>query len=391
MIAGPFCGRLLADFGAEVIKVEPIAGDPLRATGPAQDGKSLYAASAQRNKHLVAIDLATGEGQRVVKSLAAKCDVVVENFRPGTLERWGLGYDALAECNAGLILLRISGFGQTGGGSRRPGYGVIGEALSGLRGLMGERNQPPPRMAVPLTDYITGLYGAFGVLAAIQARNKTGRGQVIDLALFEAAFSFMEAHVPAFSNLGIVAERAGSKIPDYVPNDLFPARDGYVHIAAVSQGLFRRLAELMDRPDLPTDPSFATSASRAANEAALTTLIASWTAQYTEAELEEKLVAAEIPASRIHSIKTIFEHPLYREREMLVELPDPNLGKVTVPGIVPKLSETPGTIKWAGRDVGADTARVLGSLAALSPEEIQSLADAGVVRTTAGKRADKEL
>ncbi|MDZ4859761.1 MAG: CoA transferase [Candidatus Hydrogenedentes bacterium] len=380
MVAGPFCTRLLADFGAEVIKIEPLDEDPVRFMGSQQRGKSLYAASIFRNKHVVSLDLNSAGGQRAVKKLVPKCDFVVENFRPGTLERWGLGYEELAKLNAGIILVRISGFGQTGSGKARPGYGVIGEAVSGLRDLTGEPNSPPPRMAVSLTDYITGLYGAFGALTALHDRTRTGLGQVVDLALYEAAFSFMEPHIPAYSNLGVVACRSGSKLPNNVPNDLFPARGGYVHIAAVSQGLFRRLMSAIGKPELAEDSRFSTALARVENEDVLCDLIGEWTRQFDEVELERRLIETGIPASRIYSIKDIFADPIFREREMLVQVPDKDLGSVTVAGVVPKLSRTPGRIRWAGHTAGADTEYVLGTVAELSIEEIRRLVSENVVR-----------
>jgi len=277
-VAGPFCGRLLADFGAEVIKVELADGDTVRSMGKQLRGRSLYAASIFRNKSLISIDLRVAEGQDIIRKLAKTSDVIVENFRPGALERWNLGYEQLSAENKGLVMVRISGFGQTGPYSERPGFGVISEAVSGLRHVTGDPDRPPARVAVSLTDYITGLYGAFGAVMAILVKRQTGRGQYVDSALYEAAFSFMEPHIPAFDKLGHVANRAGPRLPDNVPNNLYPTRDGgFVHIAAISDSLFRRLAGVMGRPQLADEKRFSTGLLRAEHADELDEAIAAWT------------------------------------------------------------------------------------------------------------------
>src|SRR5581483_1594507 len=289
-VAGPFCGRLLADFGAQVIKVEPAEGDPVRTMGKQFAGKSLYAASILRNKSLVVIDLRTPEGQAIARDLANQCDVVVENFRPGALEKWGLGYEQLAAANPKLVMVRISGFGQTGPYSQRPGYGVICEAVSGLRHLTGDPDRPPTRTAVSLTDYITGLYGAFGAVMALLSCLKTGRGQCIDAALYECAFSFMEPWIPAYEKLGHVAARTGSRLPESTPNNLYPTADGgYVHITAMADSVFRRLTAAMGATQLAHDARFATAIARSQNHEAIDHLIAEWTGTLETADLERVL------------------------------------------------------------------------------------------------------
>ena len=245
-VAGPFCGRLLADFGAEVIKVEPAEGDPLRSMGKHYQGKSLYAASIFRNKRLVAIDLRTDEGPEPDPGLVTSCDILVENFRPGTLEAWGLGYDDLSRLNPGLVMVRISGYGQSGPNRLRPGYGAIAEAVSGLRHVTGDPDRPPARVAVSLGDCVTGLYGAYAAVMALLNRGRSGRGRSIDAALYECAFSLMEPHVPAFEKLGFIPVRAGARLPGTAPNNLYPTTDGsYIHITAANEGTFRRLAGAM--------------------------------------------------------------------------------------------------------------------------------------------------
>jgi len=359
-VAGPFCGRLFADFGAEVIKVEPKEGDLVRSMGQRQNGKSLYAASIFRGKRLVAIDLRTSEGREVVKKIVPQCDFMIENFRPGTLEKWGLGYDALAAINPKLILVRISGFGQTGPYRLRPGYGIIGEAVSGLREITGDPDRPPARVSVSLTDYITGLYAAFGAMMALQARHRTGKGQVIDAALYEGAFSFIEPHVPAYANLGTVATRTGARLPNNVPNNLYQTKDDrYIHITAVSDPLFRDFCDLMGRPELAKDERFATSVARTKHEEALDTIIAAWVAGRTLEEAEKALIDAAVPASRIYNMVDIFKDSHFRARGMLAGLSDADLGQVTVAGIVPKLSATPGRVRWPGRKIGEDKIRMM--------------------------------
>ncbi len=373
-VAGPFCGRLLADFGAEVIKVEAAEGDPVRSMGERYRGKSLWAASIFRNKSLIAVDLRQPRGQQLIKTIAAKCDLLIENFRPGSLEAWGLGYDDLARDHPGLIMIRISGYGQTGPYRERPGYGVICEAVSGLRHITGDPDRPPGRIATSTTDYITGLYAAFGALVALEARRKTGKGQIVDAALYEGAFSFMEPHVPAFEKLGTVAMRAGSRLPGNAPNNLYPTGDGqYLHITAASDGVFRRIAAAIGEPALAHDDRFSTALARVDNEDAIDDIITRWTLAHTCAEGERKMHAAEVPAARIYTIADIFEDPHYAARGMLARIPDDDLGTVAVPGVVPKLSATPGAIRHSGRRVGQDTVQVLSDLAGLSHAEIGKL------------------
>ncbi|MBT6278146.1 MAG: CoA transferase, partial [Chromatiales bacterium] len=250
-VAGPFCARLFADFGADVIKVEQAEGDAVRSMGDHLDGLSLYAASILRGKRLVSINLRSDEGRGLVRRLCEGADIVVENFKPGTLERWGLGFEDLKTANPGLIMVRISGFGQDGPHSDRGGYGVVCEAVSGLREITGEPDRPPPRVTTPLTDYIAGLYAAFGAMMALHERGETGLGQVVDSALYEGSFSFMEPHVPAFAQLGKIAQRAGSKLPGSTPNSLYETFDGkHIVITTASDSVFRRLATAMGAPEL---------------------------------------------------------------------------------------------------------------------------------------------
>lgn len=383
-VAGPFCGRLFADFGAEVVKVEPAEGDPVRSMGHRHQGKSLYAASILRGKRLISVDLRRPEGQEIVRRLVAKSDFLVENFRPGSLEAWGLGYEALSEINPGLIMVRISGYGQTGPYAQRPGYGAICEAVSGLRHLTGDPDRPPGRIATSITDYITGLYATLGAVLALQARHRDGKGQVVDAALYESAFSFMEPHVAAYEKLGVIAMRAGSRLPGNAPNNLYPTGDGqWLHITAASDAVFKRVAAVIGRPELAEDERFARAVARARNADALDSIIAGWTRLQPCAALEQVLHAAAVPAARIYTVKDIFEDPHYAARGMLADVPSDELGRVKMPEVVPRLSATPGAIRHAGRSVGQDTRDVLAGIAGYSEADIAALAADGVIACAA--------
>lgn len=379
-VAGPFCGRLMADFGAEVIKVEPMEGDAVRTMGKSCEGESLYAASILRNKSLVALDLRSEEGRDIVRQLAKQCDVLVENFRPGALEKWGLGYQELSEINPKLVMVRISGFGQTGPYRERPGYGVIGEAVSGLRHVTGDPDRPPTRAAVSLTDYFTGLYAAYGAVMALLDRQRTGKGQCVDAALYECAFSFMEPHIPAYEKLGYVANRAGSRLPDSTPNNLYPTRDGsHIHITAMGEAVFRRLAAAMGRPELAEQPEYASARARSEHQEDLDLLISRWTAEHDLPGLEQILQKAAVPATRIYTMADIFTDAHFKDRQMLVDVPHEALKQVTMAGVVPKLSRTPGQLRHAGGAVGRDTRRILTELAGLNAADVQRLEESGVV------------
>ncbi|MCW0234567.1 MAG: CoA transferase [Ferrovibrio sp.] len=378
-VAGPFCGRLLADFGAEVIKIEPAEGDAVRSMGARSDGASLYAASILRNKKLIALDMRRSEAQALVRDLLRQADVFIENFRPGTMEKWGLGYEALSSDNPGLVMVRISGYGQTGPYSQRPGYGVTSEAISGLRDLTGDPDRPPARVATSLTDYITGLYAAFGAAMALIERNRSGKGQVIDAALYEAAFSFVEPHIPAFAALGSIATRAGSRLPGHVPNNLYStADDRYVQIVAASDSIFRRLLRAMQRDDLAQDVRFSTPAARAQHPDEMDAVIGAWTGSLPLADLECLLAENEVPAARIYNIADIFSDPHYQSRAMLQRVSSEEFGEVTVTGVVPRLSRTPGEVGWAGRAVGSDTHEVLADLLGMRPDAIVAMQQAGI-------------
>jgi crotonobetainyl-CoA:carnitine CoA-transferase CaiB-like acyl-CoA transferase len=359
-VAAPFCCRLFADFGADVIKVEPPEGDVVRWIGPRQDGVGLYGTSILRNKRLVALDLKRPEALAMARRLAERADIVVENFRPGTLERLGLGYENLVQSNPGLVLVRISGFGQSGPYRGRAGYGVVAEAMAGVRHMTGDPDRPPSRVGVAMTDQLTAVYAAFAAMMALRRREATGRGQVVDAALYECSFSLMEPYVPAYEKAGLVPIRAGSGLSDSAPNNLYPTEGGgYVHIAANGDAVFNRLMESIGRAELAASMRYQTAADRGANKDELDGEIAAWTSRHSAAEVEQKLVANGVPASRVFTIEDIFADEHYRARDMLPSVPHPALGSVTMAGVAPKLSESPGTIRWAGGRIGEHTEAVL--------------------------------
>ncbi|MCM5569935.1 CoA transferase [Burkholderiaceae bacterium FT117] len=380
-IAGPVCARLMADFGAEVIKVEPPEGDAARNMGLQDQGESLYCASMLRNKQAVCIDLKTDEGRELVRRLAAGADFVIENFRPGTLERLGLGYDALSADNPGLILVRISGYGQDGPYSQLPGYGAICEAIAGVRHLTGDPDRPPARVALATTDYLTAVYAAFGAMLALEHRHRTGRGQVVDTALYETAFSMMESYVPAYPRLGTVPQRQGPRLMNTAPNSLYPTRDdSYVLIAANNDAIFRRLAKAMGHPEWADDERYATQLARGKRVDEVDAMVEQWTRAHDAAEIVALMNDSGVPVAKVYTIADIFADPHFAARGMLAKVPHPRLGEVVLPGVVPRLSETPGEIREPGHLLGADTDAVLSKTLGLTDERIAALRAAGVVR-----------
>ena len=373
-VAGPFCGRLLADFGAEVIKVEPPEGDPVRTMGKHVDGHSLYAASILRNKQLVCLDLRKQQARDVVGQLAQNCDIVVENFRPGTLEKWGIGYEQLSARNPQLIMVRISGFGQSGPYRERPGYGFLGDAVGGMLHINGYPDRPPVRAAVPVTDMLTAVYGALGAVMALLSRGKTGRGQIVDAALYESSFSLMESHVIAYDQLGLVAQRSGTRLPGSTPNSLYPTADGgYIAMAASSDPVFKRLAHTMGQPELGDDSRFATAMARVEHQDVLDDLIGQWTSGMALDELQDLLHRCDVPASKVFTMADIFQDPHFRARQSIVRAPHDVLGMVAMAAPSPRLSSTPGEVRHAGRQVGANTREVLSGLGGYSAQDIEAL------------------
>ena len=379
LIAGPYCARLLAEFGAEVVKVEtPGEGDPLRKWRKLHEGNSLWWYAQARNKKSVAINLRDPEGQAIVRRLAKDADIVVENFRPGTMEKWGLGYDALSSENPGLVMVRISGFGQTGPYRDRPGFGAIGESMGGMRYLTGYPDRAPVRVGISIGDSLAALFGVIGALTAIHHRGQSGKGQVIDVALYEAVFAMMESMLPEFGMGGFVRERTGASLPGIVPSNTYPCNDGkYVVIGANADSIFKRMMRAIGRVDLADDPTLATNDGRVKRTEELDRIIGEWTARNSLAEVLEVLDKAEVPSGRIYSIADIVADVHYQARGMIErhKLGDHDL---LLPGIVPKLSDTPGGTRWIGPRLGEHTADVLAGLG-FKAEEITALRARGVV------------
>jgi len=364
LIAGPFCTKILAEFGADVVKLEPPGhGDPLRKWRYLRDGTSVWWHVQSRGKRSVTCDLRTPEGQAIARALAVKADILVENFRPGTLEGWGLGYPALAAANPGLVMVRISGYGQTGPYHERPGFGVIGEAMGGLRHVTGTPDRPPSRVGVSIGDTLSALYGVIGAMFALEHRRRTGAGQVVDVALYESVFSVMESLLPEFDAFGAVRERTGSILPGIAPTSAYCCSDGsYVLIAGNGDSIFRRLCGALGRADLAADPSLAHNDGRAAKQAWLDGEIEKWTAARTPDGVLAAMEAADVPASRIYTVRDIVADAHYRARGMLREIRTADGGTLKVPGVVPKLSATPGDFDGGGPRLGEHTDEVLREL-----------------------------
>ena len=361
LIAGPFAGKTLGDFGADVIKIEPPeGGDPLRGWRLLKDGTSVWWQVSSRNKRSVALDLRQREAQELARRLVADADVLIENFRPGTLEGWGLGWDALHALNPRLVMLRISGYGQTGPYRDRPGFGVVGEAMGGLRHLTGEPGRVPVRVGVSIGDTLAALHGVIGVLAALRHRDVNGgEGQMIDVALHEAVFNCMESLLPEYSAFGAVREAAGSALPGIAPSNAYRCIDGWVLVAGNGDSIFRRLMRAIGRDDLAAAPDLQTNAGRVARVAEIDAAIGAWTAARRVGEVLDALGAVHVPAGKVYTAKDIAEDPHYRARDMILEQRTKDGWSVEVPGIVPKLSATPGRIRSAAPGLGDDTEAVL--------------------------------
>jgi formyl-CoA transferase len=378
LIAGPYCARLLGEFGAEVVKVEsPGGGDPLRNWRKLHEGNSLWWYAQARNKKSVAIDLKAKEGQAIARRLAASADIVVENFRPGTMEKWGLGYEALSRENPRLVMVRLSGFGQTGPYRDKPGFGAIGESMGGMRYVTGYPDRAPVRVGISIGDSLAAMFGVIGALMAIHQRNATGRGQVVDVALYEAVFAMMESMLPEYGFDGFVRERSGAALPGIVPTNTYPCRDGkFVVIGANADSIFKRMMRAIGRGDLAEDPSLASNAGRVRRTEEVDDAIREWTSRHDLDEVLAVLEKAEVPSGKIYSIADIAADLHYRARGM-IERHRLEPGKeLLLPGIVPKLSETPGKTRWIGPRLGEHTAEVLGGIG-VGAEEIARLRAAG--------------
>ena len=381
LIAGPFAAKTLADFGADVIKIEPPnTGDPLRKWRLLKDGTSVWWQIQSRNKRSIALDLKKVEAQDIVRQLVKDADVLIENFRPGAMEAWSLGPDELLAINPKLIMLRISGYGQTGPYRDKPGFGVVAEAMSGLRHLTAEPGRVPVRVGVSIGDTLASLHGVIGILLALHERHTSGKGQVIDVALYEAVFNCMESLLPEFSAFGAVREAAGSALPGIAPSNAYKCQDGgYVLIAGNGDSIFKRLMQTMRRNDLGSDAGLTDNAGRVQRVEEIDAAIGAWTATLSVVQVLELLDAASVPAGRIYNVADIAADPHYQARDMILQTVMADGSTLALPGIVPKLSRTPGSHRRNAPDIGQDTDAVLHDMG-LTEAQIQALKDKGIVQ-----------
>jgi formyl-CoA transferase len=381
LIAGPYCSSVLAQFGADVVKVEsPGEGDPLRRWRKLHRGTSLWWYSQSRNKKSVTLNLKSQRGREIVRDLAKDADIVVENFRAGLLDEWGLGWEALSKINPKLVMVRISGYGQTGPYKDRPGFAAIAESMGGLRHVTGYPDRPPVRVGVSLGDTLAGLYGVIGALLAMHhVRVNRGKGQFIDVALYEAVFGVMESLVPEFAAFGYVRERSGASLPGISPSSTYPCKGGaYVIVAGNSDGIFRRLMNAIGRPDLADDPALARNDGRVAHNDLIDEAIASWTSQRGLDEVLDVLGKADVPCGRIYSAADIHADPHFHARQMIEKHAMPDGTPIEIPGVVPKLSQTPGGTRWLGPALGQHTEEVLASIG-IRGEALDQLRRDGVI------------
>lgn len=379
LIAGPFCGQLFADMGADVIKVEPPGrGDPMRVWG--RDGYPMWWTVCARNKRCITLDLRSEEGQEIIKDLVKDADFILENFRPGTMEKWGLSYETLKEINPGLIMIRVSGYGQTGPYSKRPGYASVGEAMGGVRYLMGEPDRKPSRAGISLGDSLAATYATVGALAALHHRDKTGEGQVIDATIYEACLQVTEGLVGEHYTEGHTRERTGSYLPGIAPSNIYETNDGMVIVAANQDTIFKRLCEAMEMPEMVDDPRYATHVARGENQIELDEIISGWTRERSAGDVEAIMIENAVPVGKIYRAKEMLEDPHYAARESIIDVPSERFGNLKMQGVFPKMSKTQGEVRWAGPDeLGAHTEEVLTEVLDLTPEQITKLRSSGIV------------
>ena len=379
LIAGPFCGQLLGDMGADVIKLEPPGqGDPMRVWG--RGDYPLWWEVVARNKRAVSCNLREREGQALARRLIGKADILIENFRPGTLEKWGLSPETLMADNPGLIIVRVSGYGQSGPYSARAGFGGIGEAMGGWRAIVGDPDRPPSRMGVSIGDSLAATYGAMGALAALNHRHATGKGQIVDSALYEAVLQVMESLVPEYVASGYVRERSGSVLPGIAPSNVYPCKDGEYLIGANQDTVFGRLCDAMGRPELAKDPRYVNHVARGKHQEELDALVGDWTKTLTIAELEDKMVAAGVPAGRLYRPQDMLDDPHFQAREAIIGVPHPRWGEVKMQNVFPKLSATPGSVRRrAPETIGQDNADVYGEMLGLDEAALAELQARGII------------
>ena len=379
LIAGPFCGQLMADMGADVIKVEPPGqGDPMRVWGRGEF--PLWWTVCARNKRVVTANLREPEGQELVRSLIAQSDMVLENFRPGTLERWGLGYEELSAINPGLIMIRVSGYGQTGPYSSRAGYASIGEAMGGMRYLCGEPDRQPSRAGLSIGDSLAATYACMGALAALHHRDKTGEGQVIDASIFESVLSVMEATIPEYAVSNHIRERSGATLPNVAPSNIYDCKDGIFLIAANQDTVFKRLSAIIGRPELAEDERYSSHTARGTNMDELDGIINEWTKTRTVEEVDRLMQEAGVPAGRIYRAPDMLEDPHFQARDSIVDMPTDDWPGLKMQNIFPRMSKTQGEIRWTGNTMlGAHNEEIYGGLLGLTDEQLASLRENSII------------
>ena len=377
LIAGPFCGQLMADHGAEVIKIEPPkVGDAMRNWG---QGIPLWFSVVARNKKSITLNLREKEGQEIVRKLAAKADFLLENFRPGTMERWNLGWKDLSAIDEALIMIRVSGYGQTGPYSPRAGYGGIGEAMGGMRYLAGEPDRPPSRAGLSIGDSLAATYACLGALMALNHRNKTGLGQVVDSAIYEAVLAMMESTVPEYTVTGHIRERTGSILPKIAPSNVYPTKDGSVLVAGNQDSVWKRMATMMGMSALGDDPRYNSHVERGKRQAELDELIAEWTRGYTSEQVLDMCEENGVPAGNIYRAPEMLSDPHFAEREAIIEAPHPKHENFKMQNVAPKLSETPGQVSWVGPDLGEHNEEIYGELLGMDRQKRDDLRDRGII------------
>lgn len=382
LLAGPYCGQLLGDYGAEVIKIEdPKTGDPMRQWGREKPhGQSLWWPIVARNKKCITANLRTPEGQQIVRDLIASADILLENFRPGTLEKWGLGFEELSRINPGLILVRVSGYGQTGPYAPRPGYASVGEAMGGLRYVVGDPDRPPSRCGISLGDSLAATFATLGALAALHYREKTGRGQVVDSAIYESVFAYMESLVPEWVLGGYQRERTGSVLPNVAPSNVYPTKGGEsILIAANMDTVFQRLAAAMGRPELAEDPKYSSHGARGANDRELDEIISAWSSTMTADEVLDHLNDNAVPCGRVYTAKDMLTDPQFEAREAIVKVPHEVFGEFPMQNIFPRMSETPGSIRWTGPALGEFNDEVYRGLLGYDEARVADYRERGII------------
>ncbi|HLG87184.1 MAG TPA: CoA transferase [Alphaproteobacteria bacterium] len=381
LLAGPFCGQLYGDFGAEVIKIEqPKVGDPMRQWGREKPhGKSLWWPVVARNKKSVTLDVRQPEGQQIVRDLVQRSDILIENFRPGTMEKWGLSYEALAEINPKLIMIRVSGYGQTGPRSREAGFGSIGEAMGGLRYVIGEPDRPPARAGISIGDSLAAVFAALGGLMALHASKRTGRGQVVDSAIYEAVLAMMESLITEYDKADYIRERTGAVLPNVAPANAYTCRDGMVLIAANQDSVFRRFAAAMGRPELSDDARYSSHGARGANQVELDALIDDWTRNLTVDQVITLMNEAAVPVGRIYRAPEMLDDAHFKAREAIIRIPHKIFGALAMQNVAPKLSVTPGQVRFAGPELGEHNEEVYKGLLGFDDAKIAELGRRGIV------------